>query len=152
MDGHEYTARFEAPGGKPVLTPYRDTKGIPTVGLGHTGPGVKLGENWSEERCMAAFYNDYSIAEAAAAHVAGTLCWAQLNRPRRAVLIDMSFNMGMTGLSGFKDMLAAIRAFEWKRAKGELLDSQYAKDVKGRATMNASVLLTGLWPQDQVSA
>lgn len=148
MDGHQYTARFEAPGGKPVTEPYLDTKGIPTVGLGHTGPDVKMGDTWTEERCWHAFYQDYAIAETDASHVVGISVWALLNEPRRAVLADMAFNLGKPKLSGFKRMIDAIRTHDWPRARAELLDSQYASDVKTRATTNAQVLLTGEWAHE----
>ncbi len=155
MDAHQYTAQFEAPGGKPVLKVYPDPKthNAPfTVGLGHTGPDVHEGDTWSEERCWHAYYNDYGIAETDASHVVGISCWAQLNEPRRAVLTDMAFNLGKPKLSGFKRMIDAIRTHDWLRAKVELLDSDYASDVKTRATMNARVLLTGVWPGEELVA
>lgn len=48
----------EAPNGHPVLKAYADTGGIPTVGWGHTGPEVRLGDMWSLERCQLAFDTD----------------------------------------------------------------------------------------------
>lgn len=152
MDGHEYTARFEAPGGKPVLKVYADPltgKEPWTVGIGHTGPDVKKGATWTPDRCMAAYYNDYAVAQGQALHIIGSDCWAHLNDPRRAVLIDLAFNLGSPRLSGFVKMLDAIRAEDWKKAKAELLDSVYAAQVPKRANTNASVFLTGLWPEDQ---
>lgn len=149
MDPHKYTALFEAPGGKPVLHAYPDplTKGDPhTIGLGHTGSDVKPGDVWTEERCMVAFYNDYSVASAAATHVIGVSCWATLNEVRRAVLADLAFNIGPQRLAGFHNMLDAVRASKWQKAHDELLDSAYAGQVHGRATKNAQALLTGEWP------
>jgi lysozyme len=149
MDGHQYTARFEAPNGKPILKAYPDplTNGDPvTIGLGHTGPDVHLGDTWSYDRCMAAFYSDYAAAEASASHVIGISAWALLNECRRAVLTDMAFNIGKSRLEGFRHMLDAVRTHDWQRAHDELLSSQYAMQVKGRADKNAAVLLTGSWP------
>ncbi len=148
MDGHKWTACFEAPGGNPVLKVYPDpkTRNAPwTVGLGHTGRDVCEGDEWTPERCWHAFYNDYSYASGNAVTVVGTSCWATLNEPRRAVLTDMSFNLGPFGLSKFHKMLAAIRVGDWQKAHDELLNSEYAKDVGRRATKNADVLLTGEW-------
>lgn len=149
MDGLEYTTRFEAPNGKPILKAYFDplTGGPPiTIGLGHTGPDVKEGETWSEERCWHAFYNDYAHAEGLTSQVIGSLCWASLSEPRRAVLTDMAFNLGGGGLAKFRNMLDAVRRGQWDRAKAELLNSEYAHDVPSRAAANAAVLLTGQWP------
>jgi lysozyme len=152
MDGHQYTARFEAPGGEPVLDAYLDTLGIATIGIGHTGPEVHLGLHWPRDRCFAIYYSDYAIAEGHAPLIIGSDCWYRLIEPRRAVIVDLCFNPGPTRLKGFLKMLAAIKRGDWKAAHDELLDSLYAKQVKTRATMNASVLLTGLWPEDQVTA
>lgn len=150
MDGHQYTARFEAPGGQPILKVYPDpaTRKAPwTVGLGHTGPDVHQGDTWTPDRCWTAFYSDYSVAETAASQVIWITTWAILNECRRAVLTDMAFNVGKSRLEGFRHMLEAIRQGQWQRAHDELLDSEYAMQVKTRADMNAAVLLTGKWPE-----
>lgn len=149
MDGHEYTAKFEAPNGKPVLKAYPDplTHGEPwTIGLGHTGPEVKRDSVWTEAQCMHAFYNDYAIAQGNALHVIGAPTWAELNEPRRCVLTDMAFNIGPTRLAGFVKMLVAIRRKDWSEAAAQLLDSAYAIQVKSRAQANAKVLLEGNFP------
>jgi lysozyme len=148
MDGHQYTARFEAPGGVPVLDVYLDTLGVPTVGLGHTGRDVKMGDHWPSDRCWHAFYNDYAIATGHAPHIIGADCWSRLNEPRKSVLVDLCFNPGPTKLVAFHDTLAAIRIGNWQRAHDELLDSLYARQVKTRARMNAATLLTGVWPNE----
>jgi lysozyme len=155
MDGHRYTAEFEAPGGKPVLAAYPDplTGGEPwTIGLGHTGPDVHQGDLWPEDRCMAAFYSDYSIAEGTARHIIGSSTWMLLCEPRQCVLTDMAFNIGGTRLALFHQMIDAIKAGKWQRASDELLDSSYAKQVKGRAIKNAHVLLTGQWPGEELTS
>lgn len=149
MDGHRWTAEFEAPGGKPVLKVYPDPltgKEPWTVGIGHTGPDVKRGETWTYDRCMATYYSDYAIAQGVAAHVIGVSTWSQLSEPRQCVLTDLAFNIGRSRMEGFHNMLDAIRRKDWHRASEELLDSAYAKQVKGRAIKNAHVLLTGNWP------
>lgn len=150
MDGHTYTAKFEAPDGEPILKVYPDplTGSVPwTVGLGHTGPDVHQGDIWTEERCWTAFYNDYAIATGHAAPIVGMSVYSPLSEPRRAVLTDLCFNPGPTRLSGFVHMLDAIRKSDWQRAHDELLNSEYAQQVHGRATTNAMVLLTGNWPE-----
>lgn len=149
MDGHQYTALFEAPGGKPILKAYPDpiTRGSPwTIGLGHTGKDVHQDTTWTEDQCWHAFYNDYAVAEGYASHIVGTDCWAKLNGARRAVLADMAFNLGPGGLTNFNHMLVAVRFGDWTRAHSELLNSAYAAQVKTRAQTNAKTLLTGEWP------
>lgn len=148
MDGHQWTARFEAPGGIPILKAYPDpvTRGSPwTIGLGHIGPDVRQDSVWTQDQCWHAFYNDYAIAMGHAPHIIGADCWSKLNEPRKAVLVDLCFNPGPTKLVAFHDTLAAIRIGNWQRAHDALMDSLYASQVKTRAEKNAKVLLTGDW-------
>lgn len=154
VDGHSYTAHFEAPGGLPILMPYPDplTGGAPwTCCLGHTGPDVHEGEAWDGPRCWNAFYNDYAIAEGHAGPILGISSYSSLNEQRKAVLTDLCFNIGPTRLAGFVHMLDAIRKSDWHRAHDELLNSEYAQQVHGRATANANVLLTGEWPGEAMA-
>ncbi len=44
---------------------YRDTQGVPTVGYGHTGPDVRMGEIWTNERIEEAFAQDLQRFEEA---------------------------------------------------------------------------------------
>lgn len=151
MDGHQYTALFEAPGGKPILQVYPDpkTKSAPwTVGLGHTGPDVKEGDTWTEERCWHAFYNDYAQAQGHAASIVGASCWAALCDPRKAVLTDMAFQMGHGGLANFKNMLDSVRANNWPLAAHHMLQSDYAEQTPNRAKTNARTLERGEWPDE----
>ena len=149
MDGQTWTANFEAPNGEPVLAVYGDPltgKEPWTVGLGHTGPDVHEGDIWTRDHCMHAFQNDYAVAQGIAAHVIGLPTWASISDPRQCVLTDMAFNIGQARLYGFHNMLDAIRRHDWQTAHDELLDSAYAKQVKGRAIKNADLILKGIWP------
>lgn len=149
MDGHRYTALFEAPGGQPILKAYPDpiTKSAPwTIGLGHTGEDVGPDTEWTESQCWAAFYNDYAIAGGEAAHLATTSCWSSLNEQRRAVLTDMAFQMGSHGLAMFQKMLAAVHAGDWQTAADQMKASQYHEQTPFRCETNAQTLLTGEWP------
>ena len=57
-----------------------------------------------------------------------------------AVLIDMAYQMGVSGLLKFKNMLTSIRRGEYQDAAEHLLDSNYAKQTPNRAEANAKVL------------
>lgn len=69
----------------------------------------------------------------------------QLDGARFGVLVNMAFNMGVDGLTRFKQMLTAMEAGEWGRAAQELLNSVYAQQVPGRAKRLAQQLITGDW-------
>lgn len=44
---------------------YLDSKGIPTIGVGHTGPEVHLGLVWTVEKCREVFAQDLEWVERA---------------------------------------------------------------------------------------
>lgn len=58
------------------------------------------------------------------------------------VLVDMCYNLGLSKLLNFENMLDAIDAGNWEKASEELLDSRYAAQVKRRARINAAFLLS----------
>jgi lysozyme len=49
------------------------------------------------------------------------------------VLINMAFNIGVGGLLKFKNTLAHIRSGQYELAATEMLDSNWARQVHGRA-------------------
>lgn len=66
-----------------------------------------------------------------------------LDEVRQGVLVNMAFNMGTPKLKGFKKTLAYIEAGKYKEAAAEMLDSAWARQVKGRAAELASQMETG---------
>lgn len=56
------------------------------------------------------------------------------------VLIDMAYQMGVSGLFQFKKMLSAILAKDYPLAADELLNSNYARQTPNRANRNAQLL------------
>lgn len=67
-----------------------------------------------------------------------------LNETRQAVLQDLHYNLGYTRLSAFKKLRAAIARSDFEAAAHEILDSKYAKQVKGRATLLAALMQSGV--------
>lgn len=58
-------------------------------------------------------------------------------------LINMNFNLGITKLSGFKKMIAALIDKNWTAAASEALDSRWAKQVGDRAKDIALIIREG---------
>lgn len=67
----------------------------------------------------------------------------RLSDVRKAVLVNMSFQMGETRLSGFKGVRAAVEAQAWPQAAAEMLDSQWAQQTPKRATRLAEQMRNG---------
>ena len=54
-------------------------------------------------------------------------------REVQGVIVEMSYQMGVRGVSKFKKALHAMQMFQWKKAADELLDSRWAKQTPNRA-------------------
>jgi lysozyme len=59
----------------------------------------------------------------------------------RVVLVDVSYQLGFTGLKKFKKMLRALENKNFGIASLELLSSKYAKQTPNRAKRNAKLLM-----------
>ena len=68
-----------------------------------------------------------------------------LAEARQEVLVNMMFNMGYTRLAGFKKMVAAVQAGNWREAAVQMLDSKWADQVGDRADRLADAMRTGSW-------
>lgn len=73
--------------------------------------------------------------------------WREMSEPRQAVLLNMAFNMGLPKLLTFKKAIAAMYVGNWNKAAHEMLDSQWAEQVKGRAAELATQMVTGAWQE-----
>lgn len=69
--------------------------------------------------------------------------YSELCDNRKAAITDMSYQLGLRGLSKFKKMIAALAAKDWNRAANEMLDSQYANQTPNRAMRNAEIIKKG---------
>jgi len=123
------------------LTPYRCTEGYLTIGYGRNleTTGISRGE--------AEAMLDSDIDEA---HRSLSFLdfWSDLNDARKAALIDMAFNLGITGLMTFKKMLAALERKDYDAASSEILDSRYAIQVGARAIRIATIIRSGVSPSN----
>ena len=75
---------------------YLDTVGVPTIGVGHTGPEVYLGLEWSRQKCIEAFHEDLArFEDAINSHVTVNLTQYQFD-----ALVSFSFNVGISAFIG----------------------------------------------------
>tara|TARA_Y100001956_G_C4044829_1_gene152275 strand:+ start:204 stop:620 length:417 start_codon:yes stop_codon:yes gene_type:complete len=118
------------------LKPYRCTSGKLTIGYGRNleAKGISKGE------AEAMLFSDIAEAEEKLVR-AGFL--SGLNDARKAVLINMAFQLGFNGLSKFRNMLAAVQSEQYDLAASEMLDSLWAKQTPNRAKELSEQMLTG---------
>lgn len=119
------------------LMPYTDTVGKRTIGVGHN-----LDDNGiTEEAAMLLLRQDIAAHTAELERAFPVV--ANLDDARRQALINMAFNMGIPILSRFVGMWSAIEAGDYQAAADEMLDSKWARQVKGRAVELAGIMRTG---------
>ena len=142
MDVLTQIAAFE--GRRSQAYPDPLTGGAPwTIGCGHTGPDVHEGACWSDDQIDAALRSDVDKADFAC-QVAFDWYFG-LNEPRRAVLVNMAFQMGINGLLAFKNTLAVVRDERFEDAAESMRQSEWAKQTPTRARALAAQMATGEW-------
>ena len=118
---------------------YTDTVGKLTAGVGRNISDKPFRPN--EIALMLS--NDIEEAVAELDRIAPW--WRSLDDVRQNVMVDMCFNLGAPRLSGFKKFLAYAQAHRWDAAAAEMLDSLWAKQVKGRAKTLARQFREGVF-------
>jgi len=121
------------------LKPYRCTAGKLTIGIGRNLEDVGI----SGEEADLLFENDLAHCEAGLSRNLPWFSW--LDEVRKAVLIDMCFNLGIKGLLGFKTTLSLIEAKKYTEAAEQMLKSKWAHQVPKRAQRNSRMMTTGQW-------
>jgi lysozyme len=107
------------------LFPYTDTTGHLTIGYGHN-----LSQGITQEMAEFIFQCDYKQVTIDLGH----FNW-YIKQPQNVknALINMCFNMGLSKLLRFKDMISALEKGDRTAASIAALDSVWAKQVPNRA-------------------
>ena len=121
---------------------YEDSLGFTTIGVGRLIDS-RRGGGLRDSEIDFLLSND--IAEKTA-QVLAALPWAsKLSETRRAVLINMAFQLGICGLLKFKRALGLIEDGQYKEASIEMVESTWARQTPARATRLAKQMETGEW-------
>ena len=124
------------------LIAYQDHLGYWTIGVGRLIDGRK-GGGISKTESRYLLSNDISTREEALKRI---IPWtANLSPARFGVLLNMSFQMGVDGLLGFKNTLAMVRQGQYTQASLGMLNSLWAKQTPERAKRLADQMRTGQW-------
>lgn len=122
--------------------PYRCTAGKLTIGIGRNLDDKGI----SEDEAYIMLLSDISDATNDLIK-AKPQVWERLNDDsvRQCVLINMTFNLGISRLLKFKKMWAAIEAGDYAEAADEMLDSRWAAQVGERALELSDMMRTGIY-------
>lgn len=125
-----------------VLHEYKDSKGFSTIGIGVLIDSRKGGGITKEESS----YLFQNRLKSKTAELVARFPWvAKLDSARMGVLVNMSYQMGVAGLAGFRKMLQAVQAGDWQRAAAEMKDSQWYRDTPARCDRLRNQMVTGIW-------
>ena len=106
---------------------YKCTEGYDTIGYGFAIKDLELDEDLAEEILLRKLENLIK-------RVRNKFDWLDsVPHEVQGVIVEMSYQMGLSGVSKFKKALHAMQMFQWKLAATELLDSRWAKQTPNRA-------------------
>jgi lysozyme len=66
-----------------------------------------------------------------------------LSPQRQGVIVEMIFQLGMSGVRGFRRMWDALRNNDYNEAGAEMIDSAWAQQTPTRAQTLAEIMKTG---------
>lgn len=119
------------------LKPYKDMVGKLTIGVGRNLDDVGI------TQVEAAHMLDGDIQRAASELDTQMRWWRNLDETRQRVLLNMAFNLGVSGLLKFKNTLAAVQAGKYADAAEGMLKSKWAEQVGQRAVRLANMMRGG---------
>lgn len=122
------------------LSAYQDTLGYWTIGYGHL---IDARRNGRISAAAADFILDEDIRNVDKALDTFLPFWKTLDDARRDVLRSMAFQMGVGGLLGFRNTLAALEAGHFDVAATGIRTSKWYTQTPKRAERLAKVLETG---------
>jgi lysozyme len=130
--------------------PYLDTATPPkrTVGVGHNMEVSPLPAAWTLP------LSDAQVSQVLERDISTTLAkldkalpwWRQMDEVRQRVVANMCFNLGIGGLLGFKNTLAAMQRGSYAVAAAGMLSSKWAGQVGARAKRLAQAMESGTMP------
>ena len=113
---------------------YDDSLGIPTIGYGFAIKDLILEEDLCDEILLRKL------------HILGRSVMGKfpffdsLPSDCKSVLMEMCYQLGVTGVSKFKKALKAMDDGDWEKAADEMLDSKWAKQTPRRAKEMSDII------------
>ena len=122
---------------------YKDSLGFLTIGIGRLVDDRKPGSGLRPSEMDFMLANDIEDRTAA---LTKRLPWLYLlDEARQGALLNMSFQLGVEGLLGFKNTLELVRKGQFAEASKNMLQSLWAQQTPNRAKRMAEQMKTGVW-------
>ena len=122
------------------LTPYRDSLGFLTIGVGHL---ITKGERFTvitREQALDLLKEDIAIAERRLTNIFPQ--WRSLDEVRQRTFLNLVVNLGYK-LADFKRFLHVAKSGDWEKAADQLIQSRWYKQVKLRGPRIVHAIRTG---------
>jgi lysozyme len=116
---------------------YKCTEGKQTIGIGRNLDDLGI----TEDEAMYMLDNDLARIEVELEKNIPVL--SGLSDNRKIVLMNMAFNLGISRLLQFNNMLGALAQHDYKTASAEMLNSRWSKQVGSRANELSEMMLVG---------
>jgi lysozyme len=128
--------------------PYRDTRGILTIGVGHNMEVVPIPDDWTfpitDSQVSTLLSEDINcVVLDLNLHLPW---WSSMDEVRQRVIVNMCFNMGIGTLLEFKNTLADMQTGDYVGAAAGMSASRWATQVGDRATRLISAMSSGVMP------
>jgi lysozyme len=106
---------------------YKDSLGIDTIGYGFAIKDLELDEDICQEILVRKLKNLDDMVKL-------KFSWFKYMPPQiKDVVMEMCYQLGVTGFSKFKKTIAYLQNKQWDDASEEMLDSLWAKQTPNRA-------------------
>jgi lysozyme len=106
---------------------YDDSLGIPTIGYGFAIKDLVLDEDIAEEILIRKLEKLKRNANA-------RFKWLEdMPQEVQEVVLNMCYQLGVTGVSKFRKAISALQEGDWEEAANEMLDSLWARQTPNRA-------------------
>jgi len=113
---------------------YDDSLGIPTIGYGFAIKDLILEEDLCDEILLR------KLRKLGRSVMGKFPFFDSLPSDCKEVLMEMCYQLGVTGVSKFKLALKAMEDGDWEKAADEMLDSKWAKQTPRRAKEMSDII------------
>ena len=113
---------------------YDDSLGIPTIGYGFAIKDLVLEEDLCDEILLR------KLRILGKSVIGKFPFFDSLPSDCKTVLMEMCYQLGVTGVSKFKKALKAMEDGDWEKAADEMLDSKWAKQTPNRAKEMSNII------------
>jgi|TARA_R100001463_G_scaffold115866_1_gene171101 lysozyme len=113
---------------------YDDSLGIPTIGYGFAIKDLVLQEDLCDEILLR------KLRILGRSVMSKFPFFDSLPSDCKTVLMEMCYQLGVTGVSKFKKALKAMEDGDWEKAADEMLDSKWAKQTPNRAKEMSDII------------